>query len=127
MTRYSNAILYKLKAKENVKKYLFNTFLILFIFQARGDSNHGGGCVTLQLRGQTGGASTKVAKQHLNENLSFFCNHDFLFKSFFSKGDSESNNRERKRGLAIPICVGLSVSPIFHLFSFWFAQIPLVL
>ena len=72
MTRYSNAILYKLKAKENAKRYLSNTFLNLFIFQARGDSNHGGGCVTLQLRGETGGASTKVAKKHFNENLSFF-------------------------------------------------------
>ena len=96
---------------QTTKDILSKLFLSYFFLQVRGDSNHGGGCVTLQLRGETGGASTKVGNF-------FFCNHDFLFKSSFSKGDSEFNNRERKRGLSIPLCVGLSVSPIDHLSSF---------
>ena len=37
-----------------------HNFFIFFL--ARGDSNHGGGCVTLQLRGEMPGASTKVDK-----------------------------------------------------------------
>ena len=37
----------------------------LSCFKARGDSNHGGGCVTLQLRGETPGSSTKVGKTEI--------------------------------------------------------------
>ena len=67
MTKKMLQFLSSSKRQKTAKDFFSTVFS--FLLQARGDSNHGGGCVTLQLRGDNPGASTKVGRTNFIWNF----------------------------------------------------------